>query len=79
MAQAVLSTLHKSEQIERLLSNQPIEGVSETESEVKGAFKLQDKCLFSRKQHTIHFFYIKYNHFNRNKLFYDLLVIINNI
>ena len=33
--------------LERLLANQPIECVSETESEVKGAFKLQDKYLFS--------------------------------
>ena len=30
--------------LDRLLSNQPIECVSETESEVKGAFKLQYKC-----------------------------------
>ena len=58
MAQAVVSTLHKSEQIERLLSNQPIECVSETESEGKGAFKLQDKCLISGKHPTNHFFYV---------------------
>ena len=32
--------------LDRLLSNQPIECVSETKSEVKGAFKLQDKSLF---------------------------------
>ena len=56
MAQAVVTTLHKSEQIERLLSNQPIECVSETESEVKGASKLQDKCLYSGKHPTYHFF-----------------------
>ena len=31
--------------LDRLLPNQPIECVSETESEVKGAFKLQEKCL----------------------------------
>ena len=42
--------------LERLLSNQPIEYVSETDSEVKGAFKLQDKCLFSGKHPTNHFF-----------------------
>ena len=35
--------------LDRLLSNQPVECVSETESEVKGAFKLQDKCCFSGK------------------------------
>ena len=38
-----------------LLSNQPIECVSETESEVKGAFKLQDKYLYSGKHPTYHF------------------------
>ena len=42
--------------LDRLLSNQPIECVSETESEVKGALKLQDKCLFSEKHATDHFF-----------------------
>ena len=42
--------------IDRLLSNQPIECVSETESELKGAFKLQDKSLFSGKHPTNHFF-----------------------
>ena len=42
--------------LDRLLSNQPIECVSETESEVKGAFKLQDKCLFSGKHPINHFF-----------------------
>ena len=42
--------------LDRLLSNQLIECVSETESEVKGAFKLQDKCLYSRKHPTNHFF-----------------------
>ena len=38
--------------LERVLSNQPIECVSETESEVKGAFKLQDECLFSDRHPT---------------------------
>ena len=48
MAQAVSSTLHKSEKkLDILLSIQSIECVSKTDSEVKGAFKLQDKCLFS--------------------------------
>ena len=42
--------------LDRLLSNQPIESVSETEPEVKGTFKLQDKCLFSGKHPTNHFF-----------------------
>ena len=42
--------------LECLLSNQPIECVSKTESEVKGAFKLQDECLFSGKHSTNHFF-----------------------
>ena len=42
--------------LDRFLSNQPIESVSETEPEVKGAFKLQDKCLFSGKHPTNHFF-----------------------
>ena len=42
--------------LDRLLSNQQIECVSETESEVKGAFKLQDKCLYSKKHPTYHFF-----------------------
>ena len=41
----------------RLLSNQPIECVLETESEVKRAFKLQHKCLFSGKHPTNHFFF----------------------
>ena len=41
-----------------LLSNQLIECVSETESEVKRAFKLQDKCLYSGNTlHTISFKY----------------------
>ena len=42
--------------LERMLSNQPIECVSETESEFKGAFILQDKCLFSGKHPTNLFF-----------------------
>ena len=42
--------------LDRLLSNQPIECVSETESEFKGAFKLQNKYLFSGKHPTHHFF-----------------------
>ena len=42
--------------LDRLLSNQPIEWVSETESEVKGTFKLQDKCFYSGKHPTYHFF-----------------------
>ena len=44
--------------VDRLLSNQSIECVSETESEVKGAFQLQDKCLFSGKHLTNHFFLV---------------------
>ena len=44
MAQALLSTLHK---LDRLLSNHSIECVSE--SEVMGAFKLQD-CLLIQLQ-----------------------------
>ena len=55
MMQAVLPTLHKSE-LDNLLSNQPIKCVSETELEVKGAFKLQDKRVYSRKHPTYHFF-----------------------
>ena len=39
-----------------LLSNQPIECVSETGSEVQGAFKLQDECLFGGKHPTNHLF-----------------------
>ena len=42
--------------LDRLLSNQPIECVSETESVVKGGFKSQDKRLFSNKRPTNHFF-----------------------
>ena len=42
--------------LHRLLSNQPIECVSETESEVKGAFELQDKCFYSGKHPTYHLF-----------------------
>ena len=41
---------------DRFLSNQPIECVLETESEVRGAYKLPEKCLYSRKHHTYHFF-----------------------
>ena len=41
--------------LDRLLSNQPLECVSETESEVKGDFKLLDKCLCSGKHPTNHF------------------------
>ena len=44
--------------LDRLLSNQPKECVSETESEAKGALKLLDKCLFSGKHPTNHFFYV---------------------
>ena len=42
--------------LDSLLSNQPIECVSETESEVTGVFKSQGKCLFSGKHPTNHFF-----------------------
>ena len=42
--------------LDKLLSNQPLQGVPETESEAKGAFKWQDKCLFSDKHHTNNFF-----------------------
>ena len=42
--------------LDRSLSNQLIECVSGTESEVKGSFKLQDKCLFSGNHPTNHFF-----------------------
>ena len=35
--------------IERVLSNQPLECVSEKESQVKRAFTCQDKCLLSGK------------------------------
>ena len=42
--------------LDNLLSNQPIKCVSETESEVKGAFKLQDKCFYSGKHPTYHLF-----------------------
>ena len=41
---------------DRLLSSQPSECASETESEVKGAFKWQYRCLFSGKTPTTHFF-----------------------
>ena len=44
--------------LDRFLSNQPIQCVSDTESEVQGAFKLQDKCLFSGNTlQTISFLY----------------------
>ena len=43
--------------LDRLLSNQPKECVSETESVVKGGFKSQDKRLFSGKRPTNHFFF----------------------
>ena len=60
MAQAVISTLHTNQnKLDRFLSNQPIECVSETESEVKGAYKLQEKCLYIEKKTYISFF--KYN------------------
>ena len=42
--------------LDRMLSNQPIKCVSETELEDKGAFKSQDKCLFSGKHPTNHIF-----------------------
>ena len=41
---------------DRMLSNQPIKCVSETELEDKGAFNSQDKCLFSGKHPTNHIF-----------------------
>ena len=41
--------------LDRFLSDQPIECVSETESEDKEAFKWQDKCLLSSKHPTKHF------------------------
>ena len=44
---------------DKLLPNQPIECVSETESEFKGALKSHDICLFSGRHSTNHFF--KYN------------------
>ena len=47
MTQAVLSTLHKSEKNMIYcypVSTQPIQCVSETETEVKGAFKSQKKA-----------------------------------
>ena len=49
MAQAVLTNQNK---LDSLLSNQPIECVSETKSEVKEAFELQEKCLYSGKHLT---------------------------
>ena len=42
--------------LERLLLYQPLEYVSEKESQVKRAFKCQDKCLFSGKHLSNHLF-----------------------
>ena len=56
MAHTLLSTLHNQNKLDILLSNQPIECISETKSEVKGAFKSQNKSLFSGKHPTDHIF-----------------------
>ena len=46
---SVISNSQIRKKLDRLLSNQPSECVSEKESEVNGAFKWQEKCLFSGK------------------------------
>ena len=66
--------------LDRSLSNHPIECVSETESEVKGAFKLQDKCLYSGNTlYTISFKYNTIILFETNYLMIMLQHIVINI